>query len=115
MAQMILSTKQKQIMDGKSRLTVARGRGREEADWEFGVNRCKLSYLECINNEVLLYSTGNYVIQSLGVEHDGREYEEGMGVYGGVFVCGGGCAYIYIYTLYIAGSLCCTAEVDTTM
>ena len=38
---------------------------------EFGVGRCKLLHLEWISNEVLLYSTGNYV-QSLGVEHDGR-------------------------------------------
>ena len=35
------------------------------------VNRCKLSHLEGISNEVLLYSTGNY-IQSLGIDHDGR-------------------------------------------
>ena len=38
---------------------------------KFGVSRCKLLYLEWISNEVLLYSTGNYV-QSLGLEHDGR-------------------------------------------
>ena len=30
-------------------------------DWEFGINRCKLLYIEWINNEVLLYSTGNYI------------------------------------------------------
>ena len=40
-------------------------------DKEFGISRCKLLYLEWISNEVLLYSTGNYV-QSLGLEHDGR-------------------------------------------
>ena len=39
--------------------------------WEFGVNRCKLLHLECIGNEVLLYSTGNY-IQSFVMEHNGR-------------------------------------------
>ena len=39
-------------------------------DWEFGINRCKLSHLEWISNEVLLYSTGNY-IQSLVMERDG--------------------------------------------
>ena len=38
-------------------------------DWEFGVNRCKLLPLEWISNEILLYSTGNY-IQSLMMEHD---------------------------------------------
>jgi len=41
-------------------------------DWEFGVSRCKLLHLEWISNEVLLYSTGNY-IQSLGIEHDGKQ------------------------------------------
>ena len=45
--------------------------GRRWIDWEFGVNRCKLLYLEWIDNEVLQYSTGKY-IQSLVVEHDGR-------------------------------------------
>ena len=44
------------------------GRGMDE---EFGVNRCKLLHLEWLSNEVLLYSTGNY-IQYLGIEHDGR-------------------------------------------
>ena len=38
-------------------------------DWEFGVNRCKLLPLEGISNEILLYSTGNY-IYSLTMEHD---------------------------------------------
>ena len=38
---------------------------------KFGVSKCKLLQLEWIGNEVLLYSTGNY-IQSLGVEHDVR-------------------------------------------
>ena len=38
-------------------------------NWEFGVNRCKILPLEWINNEILLYSTRNYV-QSLMMEHD---------------------------------------------
>ena len=42
-------------------------------DWEFGVGRCKLLHLEWVNNKVLLYSTGNY-IQSLGINHNGKEY-----------------------------------------
>ena len=29
-------------------------------EWEFGVSRCKLVYMEWIN-KVLLYSTGNYI------------------------------------------------------
>ena len=35
-----------------------------------GVNRCKLLHLEWISNDILLYSTGNY-IESLVMEHDG--------------------------------------------
>ena len=30
-------------------------------DWKFGVSRRKLLHLEWISNEVLLYSTGNYI------------------------------------------------------
>ena len=33
------------------------GRGK---DWEFGVSRFKLLYIEWINDKVLLYTTGNY-------------------------------------------------------
>ena len=46
----------------------------EGTDWKFGVNRCKLIYRECINNKVLLYSTGNY-IQYPVINHIGKEYE----------------------------------------
>ena len=38
---------------------VRRGGGRMH--WEFGVSRCKLFYIGCINNKVLLDSTGNYI------------------------------------------------------
>ena len=64
-------------------------------DWEFGVGKCKLFHLEWIRNEVLLYSTGNY-IQSLGREHDGRSLDKKN-----VYMC-------------VTGSLCSTAEIDTT-
>ena len=30
-------------------------------EWEVGVSRCKLFYIEWINNKVLLYSTGNFI------------------------------------------------------
>ena len=51
---------------------VAKGEGGGSVmDWESGVGGCKLSHLEWISNEVLLYSTRNNV-QSLGAEHDGR-------------------------------------------
>ena len=60
---MNLST-EKKIMDMENRLVVAKGEGERERvgmDWEFGVNRCKLLPLEWISNEILLYSTGNYI------------------------------------------------------
>ena len=52
----------------------AEGRG-NGMDWEFGVNRCRLLPLQWISNEILLYSTGNY-IWSLVMEHDGGKYEK---------------------------------------
>ena len=61
----------------ENRLVVAKGKGGENGrDEEFGISRCKLLHLECISNEVLLYSTGNY-IQALGIDHDGRYYKKG--------------------------------------
>jgi len=44
------------------------GRG-SGMDWEFGVSRFKLLYLEWINNKVILYSRGN-AIQFPGIDHD---------------------------------------------
>ena len=44
-------------------------------EWEFGGGTGKLPHLEWISNEVLLYSTGNY-IQSPGIDHDGKEYKK---------------------------------------
>ena len=40
---------------------------------ECRVSRCKLLYMEWINNKVLLYSTGNY-IQYPVINHKGKEY-----------------------------------------
>ena len=64
-------------------------------DWEFGVSRCKPLHLEWMSNENLLYGTGNY-IQSLGIEHDGRQYEKKN-----VWIC-------------MTEPLCCTADIGTT-
>ena len=51
------------------------GRGdRGGKEWEFGINRGKLLYRGWINN-VLLYSTGNY-IQYPVINHNGKEYEK---------------------------------------
>ena len=41
-------------------------------DWEFGTSRCKLLYIQWINNKELLYSTGNY-IQYPVINHNGKE------------------------------------------
>ena len=65
-------------------------------DWEVGVSRCKLLYMEWINNKVLLYSTGNY-IQYPVINHHGKEYEK---------------EYIYIC---ITESLYCTEEINTAL
>ena len=59
-------------------------------EWEVGVSRCKLLYMEWINNKVLLYSTENY-IQYPMINNKGKEY-----------IC-------------ITESLCCIAEVNTTL
>ena len=51
-----------------------------EMDREFRVSRYKLFYVEWISNEVLICSIGNS-IQSLGIDHDGREYKKGTYIY----------------------------------
>ena len=63
-------------------------------DWEFGISRCKLLYIEWINNKVLLYSTGNYT-QYPVINHNGKEYEKG-------YIC-------------ITASVCYTAKINTTL
>ena len=40
--------------------------------WEFGISRCKLLYIEWINDKVLLYSTENS-IQYPVISHNGKE------------------------------------------
>ena len=57
----------------------------EGMEWEVGVSRCKLLYIERINNKVLLYSTGNY-IQHPMINHKGKEY---------IYIKE--CVYIFIY------------------
>ena len=72
MAQMNLSMEQKQThRHGEQTCGCQGGGGGSGMEWEFGVNRSKLLHLEWTSNEVLLYSTVNY-IQFLGIEHDGR-------------------------------------------
>ena len=62
MAQMILSTKPKQIMAKERKLVVPRerGEGRESGmDGQFELVGCKLLYFEWIGNGALLQSTEN--------------------------------------------------------
>ena len=57
-----------------SRLVVASGEGAgERMEWEAGVRRCELLYIEWINNKVLLYSTENYIQYSM-INHNTKEY-----------------------------------------
>ena len=49
-------------------------------DWEFGIYRCKLFYLQYINNKVLPYNTGNY-IQYPVINRNGKEYEKELYIY----------------------------------
>ena len=66
---------------------VAKGEGSGGGmEWEYGISRCKLLYVEWIDNKVLLYSPGNY-IQYPGINQSGKEYEKEY-----IYI------YIYIYT-----------------
>ena len=75
-------------------------------EWEVGVSRCKLLYIEWINSKVLLYSTGNY-IQYPMINHNGKEHRKeclSLSIYM--------CVYVYVC---ITESLCCTAVINTTL
>ena len=53
---------EKKIIDLENRLVAAQGEeGWSGWDWELGVNRCKLLFLEWIYNDILLCSIENYV------------------------------------------------------
>ena len=61
-------------MDIENRLVVAKREGVGGGmEWQVGVSRCKLLYIEWINNKVLLYSTEKY-IQYPVINHNGKEY-----------------------------------------
>ena len=47
--------------DVENRIVVAKGVGRWEKDWEFGISIFKLLYVKWINKKVLLCSTGSYI------------------------------------------------------
>ena len=65
-------------------------------DWEFGINRCKLLYIEWKNNKVLLYSTGKY-IQYPVINHNGKACM---------------CIYTYICMYELLG---CGAKINITL
>ena len=94
---MNLFTKQKQTYRHREQTCGCQGEGGVGRDglgvW---VSRCKLVYIGWINNNVLLYNTGNY-IQYPVINHHGTEYEKE-------------CIYICITEL-----LCCAAEINTTL
>ena len=53
------------------------GRG---LDWDLGISRCRLVYIEWINNKALLYSTGN-CIQYLVINHNGKNMKKNVYMY----------------------------------
>ena len=62
------------LTDIENGLVVAKGKGDGGGlDWEFGISRCKLLCIEWINNQILLYSTENY-IQYPVINHNGKEF-----------------------------------------
>ena len=62
MIQMNLSMKQKQNHGRREETGDCQGEGFERGmEWEVGVIRYKLLYIEWINNKVLLYTTENYI------------------------------------------------------
>ena len=79
---MNLTTKQKQTHRHREQTCGGqREGGGGGLDWEFGTSRYRL-YIEWINNNVLLYSTGIYIHYPV-INHNGKEYEK----------------YIYVFTL----------------
>ena len=74
MTHMNLSTKPETDSQTENRLVVAEGvGGGGETEWEFGISRCKLVYVEWITNRFLLYSTGTNIQYPI-INHNGKEY-----------------------------------------
>ena len=72
---MSLFTKQKQTHKYRKQTYGCQSGGGGGGDWEFGVSRCKLLYIEQINNKVLPYSTENYN-QYPVINHNEKEYKK---------------------------------------
>ena len=73
---MNLSTKQKQIHRHREQTCHCVGGGGVEGRTE-SLELADTNYIEWINSEVLLYSTGNY-IQHPVINHNGKEYEKNV-------------------------------------
>ena len=81
MTQTNLSTKQKLTHGHREQICGCQGGGSCGRDGGGGwVSRCKLLYIEWINNKVLLYSSENY-IQYPMINHNGKEYKKRMCIY----------------------------------
>ena len=64
------------LTDIVNRLVVAKGERRWGGmDWEFGISRYKTSIHRMGKQQVLLYSTRNYIQFSVA-NHNGKEYEK---------------------------------------
>ena len=71
---MNLSTEQKQTHRGRKQTCGCQGEGGGSGiDWEFGISGCKLLHLEWLKNKVLLYSTGNYLLEETMMEDNVRK------------------------------------------
>ena len=80
MAQMNLSTKQKQIHRHREQTCGCQGVGAgRRMDYEVGVSRWKLLDREGINNKIIQYSTEN-CIQYPVINHSEKEYKKRIGV-----------------------------------
>ena len=68
---------------------VTRGEGAGGGvEWEVGVSRCMILYMEWVNNKDLLYRTGNYT-QYLQITYNAKGSEKEY-----VYMC----THIYIHT-----------------
>ena len=83
----------KKIMCRQRKQTCGRqaGASYERDGWESAIHRCKLLYIERINNKVQLYSTGSY-IQYAMINYNGKEY--------------------FLKCIWITGPLCYTVEIN---
>ena len=95
---MNLSMKQKWTHRHRGQTCGCQGGGGWGMEWKFGVSSCKLLSMEWMDNGVLLYGTGNYG-QYLGTNHNGKEY----------------CKKNVYINICITESLCCAAEINTTL